>query len=1046
MGFRPLRLLLVFTPAFCLVSTSAAQAPTAPEALKNLEWRNIGPANMMGRVADVEGVPGNPDVVYVGSASGGVFKTTDAGVTWKPLFDDLPYLSIGDIALEPGNPEVVYVGTGEGNPRNSVSFGNGVYKSTDGGKTWQHLGLADSRHITRIVVNPREPSKVYVAALGHIFGPNPERGVFMSGDAGKTWDKVLYVDDRHGAADLDVDPENPNILYAALWRFDRKPWTHTSGSEQGGVFKSVDGGRTWKKLEKGLPRLLGRIGVKVARSNPSVVYVICESKEGTVYRSDDHGESFTQVNKEPNVVNRGFYYTDIRVDPKNENRVYSVSSSLQVSIDGGKTFETFSRTTHVDYHALWIDPENPRRMWQGQDGGVAVSYNQGETWEYVNHFPLAQFYQIYADNREPFYYLGGGLQDNGTWSGPSRTREPFGILNDDWRMVSFGDGFHIVADPEDPEVFLSEFQGGGLYRTDMKSRDQIAASPQPRRGDGGPVSALAYRFNWNAPIVASPHPGRVVYFGGNVVFRTDDFGFEWRAVSPDLTTNDPEKLQTAGGPVFTENTTAEYHATVISLGESPLRAGVLWAGTDDGNLQVSRNAGESWENVVRNVPGLAPFSPVSHVEPSRTGEGTAYAAFDRHMFDDFRPYLFKTTDFGKTWRSVSGNLPEKAYVHVVREDPRNARLLYAGTELGLFVSHDEGARWTALRLKNLPAVSVHDLLVHPRDNDLILGTHGRGLWIFDDATPIQQLSSWVLEGAVHLFPVRPALRFTMRPTRYGIGDKPFRGPNPPYGALITYHLKEKSADDAVLKLEILDSSGKVLRTLDKIPKEAGIHRVAWDLATEEPRPRKDGPADQPFFSFGPRGPQVPPGTYRARLTAGAAVVETAVAVRLDPTVSVSAEDLATQFGHSSRLRDLRSSVNDALRGLDSLKAQIEERRKTLEGQKKEIPEELSSAMKSTVEELDKVVDGLARPSGRPFWSEGPRLSERLSDLFNQLNGVLAQPTSAQLAYLSELETEYHEKMGAVNQFFSGPAASLDRLLEKHAVPRLLLPGALSPVP
>ena len=367
------RLLISSTLTLFFISPSAAQAPFSPEALKDLEWRNIGPANMMGRVADVEGVPGNPDVLYVGSASGGVWKTTDGGVTWKPIFDEVDFLSIGDVALEPGNPEVVYVGTGEGNPRNSVSFGNGVYKSTDGGKTWQHLGLADSRQVTRIVINPREPWKVYVAALGHIFGPNAERGVFRTEDAGKTWEKVLYVDERHGAADIDIDPENPNLLYAALWRFDRKPWTHSSGSEQGGVFKSVDGGRTWKKLEKGLPKLMGRIGVKVARSNPSVVYVICESHEGTLYRSDDHGENFTQVNKDPNLVNRGFYYTDVRVDPGNENRVYSVSSALQVSIDGGKSFQTFSRTTHVDYHALWIDPQNPRRMWQGQDGGVAVS-------------------------------------------------------------------------------------------------------------------------------------------------------------------------------------------------------------------------------------------------------------------------------------------------------------------------------------------------------------------------------------------------------------------------------------------------------------------------------------------------------------------------------------------------------------------------------------------------------------------------------------------------------------------------------------------------
>jgi photosystem II stability/assembly factor-like uncharacterized protein len=1030
-----------------LVVLAAVAAATprarAQDPLANLEWRNIGPANMMGRVTDVEGVPGVPEIVYVASASGGVWKTTDTGVTWKPIFDEMEHLSIGDIALEPGNPDVIYVGTGEGNPRNSVSFGNGIYKSTDGGTSWKHLGLSDSERITRVLVDPKDPRNVYAAALGHIFGPNAERGVFASRDGGASWEKTLYVDDRHGASDLDIDPANPNVLYAALWHFDRKPWTHTSGSEQGGVFKSVDAGRTWKKIEKGLPKLLGRIGVKVAPSDPSVVYVICESKEGSLYRSTDHGESFTEVHKDPNIVNRGLYYTDLRVDPVNENLVYAVSSSLQRSIDGGKTFETISRSTHVDYHALWIDPENPKRMWQGEDGGIAVSTNQGETWEYENHIVLAQFYQIYADLREPFYYLGGGLQDNGTWSGPSRTREPFGILNDDWRMVSFGDGFHIVSDPEDPEVFLSEYQGGGLSLTDMKTRQQIAASPQPRRGDGGPVGDLKYRFNWNAPIVASPHDGNTVYFGGNVVFRTDDFGAAWQAVSPDLTTNDPEKLGSAGGPVFIENTTAEYHGTVISVAESPAQPGVVWAGTDDGNLQLTRDAGASWENVVANVKGLGAFSPVSHVEPSRTAAGTAYASFDRHMFDDFAPYVFKTADYGKTWKRVSAGLPPKGYVHVVREDPRNPSVLYAGTELGLYFSRDGGESWTRLKLKNLPAVSVHDILIHSRENDLILGTHGRGLFIFDDATPIQQAERSVLEAPAHLFDVRPALRYTTKPTRYGIGDEPFRGPNPPYGALITYHLKEPAADDAAPKLEIFDASGVLLRKLEKLPKEAGVHRVTWDLAGEEPRKRSDEDSPRGFFSFGPLGPQMPPGTYTVRLTVGSTSLEKPLVVRADPTASVAPGALEDQYRHTVKLRDLRSSVNDALRGLDSLKTQVEERKKTLKAQKKDAPDALTAEIDSALEELGQLLDGLVRPTGKPFWSEGPRLADRLQDLFSQLNSVLTAPTSPQQTYFGELLSEYREKITAVNGFFTEKARALSRNLEAAGAPGLLVPEAMT---
>jgi len=545
----------------------------------------------------------------------------------------------------------------------------------------------------------------------------------MSIDSGKSWEKVLYLDDKHGVSDLEIDPGNPNILYAALWHFRRKPWTFTSGSEKGGVFKSVDGGRTWKKLEKGLPKLMGRIGVKVAPSNPQVVYVIPESKEGTLYRSDDRGESFNLVSKDIRLISRGFYYADIRVDPKDENRVYALGIWLYLSIDGGKTFTQISRGLHSDYHCIWIDPQDPNRIWQATDGGAGVSYNRGKSWEYIDILPFAQFYQIYADNREPFYYVGGGLQDNSSWYGPSRNREPFGILNDDWRQLSGGDGFFVVVHPDNPELFLSESQGGRLMRTDMRTREQQFPGPYPLNPFGGSAGEQKYRFNWNAPIVASPHDPNTVYFGGNVVFKSQDFGKNWKVVSPDLTTDDPEKQKSAGGPVWEENTTSEYYCTIISLAESPVQPGVFWAGTDDGNIQLTTDSGANWKNLIDNIRGIKPNSPVSHIEPSRTGEGTCYVAFDRHMFDDFSPYVFKTTDFGKAWKNISGNLPDKAYVWVVREDPRNPNVIYAGTELGLYVSYDSGKKWIRLSLKNLPTVAVHDILVHPRDNDLILGTH-----------------------------------------------------------------------------------------------------------------------------------------------------------------------------------------------------------------------------------------------------------------------------------------------------------------------------------
>ncbi|HEV2762885.1 MAG TPA: hypothetical protein VGV38_07820, partial [Pyrinomonadaceae bacterium] len=521
-GLRAAVLACAFALAACL--SAAAQQPTptqTPEArpedaslemkvFERLEWRNVGPGNMGGRVADVEGVPGNPHLVYVASASGGLWKTTNGGTRWTSVFDRQGTLSIGDIALEPGNPDVIWVGTGESAVRNSVSFGDGVYKSTDGGKTWQHLGLRDTRHVSRIVIDPRNPERVWVGALGHAFGANDERGVFLTNDGGRTWQKTLYVDAEHGVADLALDPSNPNVLYAAMWKFRRTPWTHTSGSDRGGVFKSTDGGRTWKKLTEGLPKLVGRIGVAVAPSNPNVVYVITEAKEGTLYRSDDRGETFRNVSKQTSIVSRGFYYTQVRVDPVNENRVYAVASTLFVSIDGGRTFRSITGRTHIDYHALWIDPQQPRRMWQGQDGGVAVTQDGGETWEVVNNFSLAQFYQIHADDRQPFYYVMGGLQDNGSWTGPSRTREPAGILNDDWRMVSFGDGFYAINHADDPDLYLTESQGGNIVRTDMRTREQQLVVPY-MGDDSGPAETAKYRFNWNSPIVQSPHDKDTVY-------------------------------------------------------------------------------------------------------------------------------------------------------------------------------------------------------------------------------------------------------------------------------------------------------------------------------------------------------------------------------------------------------------------------------------------------------------------------------------------------------------------------------------------------------
>jgi photosystem II stability/assembly factor-like uncharacterized protein len=1010
--------------------------PALEQAFERLEWRSIGPANMGGRTADVEGVPGNPNVVYVATGSGGLWKTVNGGMTWKPIFERQGTFSIGDIALAPSNPDVVWVGTGESNVRNSVSFGDGVYKSTDGGKNWQHMGLKDSEHISAIVINPQNPDIVYVGALGHAFGPNSERGVFMTTDGGKSWIKTLYIDNEHGVSDLEIDNSNPNIMYAGMWSFERKPWTHRSGSEKGGLFKSIDGGRTWNKLTNGLPKLIGRIGVRIAPSNPNVVYAIVEAKDGTLYRSDDRGETFKQVSKNTAIVSRGFYYTRVRVDPNNENHVYAVASTLFESIDGGKTFKSITGRTHIDYHAFWQDPKNPKRIWVGQDGGVAVTYDGGENWEPVYNMPIGQFYQVHADNRQPFYYLMGGLQDNGAWTGPSRTREPSGIMNDDWRMVSFGDGFYILNNPDDPEIYISESQGGNILRTDFRTREQQEVNPWGRGSGDGPALGEKYRFNWNAPILLSPHDNNTIYFGGNVVFKSTDFGKTWQQISPDLTTNDPAKQKDAGGPIAFENSTAEYHTTIISLAESPVQKGQIWAGTDDGNLQMTTDGGKNWSNVVRNVSGLGANSPVSHVEPSRTNSQTAYVSFDRHMLDDFRPYIFKTSDGGKSWSNVAGNLPSTSYVHVVREDPKNPNLLYAGTELGLFASYTGGGEWIALNLKNLPKVPVNDILVHPRENDLILATHGRSFWIFDDSTPIQQMSSSTLDTLAQLFPVRSALRFATRFTRYGIGEKVFTGPNPAYGALITYYLKDKPDDKTTFKVQILDKNGKLVQELDKPSKEKGMNRVSWNLRFGGAEVRRPPTEEETAFGGPPRGPQVLPGNYTVRLTLGDKTFEQPVEVRLDPTISVPIADLQEQLDLQIKLRDMQSATNTALRFLDSIEDQLKHTQSTAKTLNKEPDTDLTKALEDYIKQVDALQDRLARRSEGLGLAGKSQISNRIGDIFFAVDSTNAAPTVYQRQYFQEIQPEFRDRMTEVNRFIQETVRQWNEKLTAWNMPTL----------
>lgn len=1037
--------LLVAMMGLALSSSTYAQDENT-DPFANLNWRAIGPVNMSGRVADVEGVAGDPNTVYVGSASGGIWKSTNAGMSFEPIFDQQEVASIGDLGVAPGNPDVIYAGTGESNVRNSVSVGAGVYRSNDGGEHWSFLGLEDTRHISRVLVSNHDENTVFVGALGNIYAPSEQRGVFRSIDGGENWEKTLYIDEYHGVADMDIDPSNPNILFAAMWRFERKPWTHRTGSEDGGIFKSSDGGKTWKRITKGLPKLMGRIGVKIAPSNPNVVYVIAESDEGTLFRSTDRGETFTKVTDDVNIVSRGLYYTDMRVDPADENHLYAVSSLLQESIDGGKTWQRIAPSIHIDFHSMWIDPQNPDRMWVGQDGGVAFSLNHGKNWTPSRTLPLGQFYQVFADNGSgPFYRVGGGLQDNGTWIGPARSREFAGVYTDDWHMFSFGDAYWVVPHPEDENVFISEAQGGAIFRTNLASRQQLDINPQTRRNDGGPVGELPYRFNWNSPIIQSPHDPMTVYFGSNVVFKTTDFGDSWTTISPDLTTNDPDKQGPAGGPAWYENTVAEWHTTIISLAESPHTADVLWVGTDDGNIQLSRDGGKEWKQLKR-PSGVDEFSPVSHIEPSQTDAGTAYIAFDRHMFDDLRPHIYRTENFGRSWKRVTDGLPDNAWVWVVREDQRNPDVLYAGTEFGLFVSTDKGDSWQELDGKNLPTVAVHDIVQHPRRNDLILGTHGRAIWILEDATPVQQWSKELDEHTAHLYPVRETFRHARSFTRYGEGDHRWIAPNPAYGALLTYQLNDipeadkkeddKTDDNDWLSLEILNSQGEVIRTIDDAPKAKGMNRITWDLSIDGPRSRTDQ-VSAGLFGGPPMGPQVLPGNYTARLTVNGEQFEQAIQVSIDPALEYTRQDLQAEYDAVYEVNDLLSDINDRLRLLDGLKAQMGERQSALDQLKHEVPETVKTPWENFNKALDEHIASIARVEGKPLYAQSPQLVERLGELNGTLSGQFRAPSQAQREYLQSISGEANDAIQRIDSFIEEDLRDFNQQLLDHQLPGLV---------
>jgi photosystem II stability/assembly factor-like uncharacterized protein len=880
-------------PFLCL-SSSGAQAPATidPALLGSLRWRSIGPANTGGRIDDfaVARVPGQPDAIYVATASGGVFKSTNQGTSWTPIFDRIDaMMSIGDIAVAPSNPSVVWVGTGEANNRQSSSWGDGVYKSIDAGQTWTLTGLADTRHIGRIVVDPGNADVVYVAAAGHLWGSNSERGVFKTADGGRTWTKVLYVNDETGATDLVMDPQDPQTLYAAMYQRQRKAWGFNGGGPGSGIFRSRDGGATWTRLVNGLPPGdKGRIGLDIFHADPRVIFAVVEAagRESGVYRSTDRGETWqawSTTNPRP------MYYSQIRADPRDPMRVYLLGSNrgFYISNDGGKTFADVFSTVHSEDHALWIDPDDTNHLIIGGDGGVSISWDRGRSWLFRDNLPVGQFYEISADMQDP-YVICGGLQDNGHWCVPSATRARTGISNHDGFNIGSGDGFYARIDPTDPRTAIIESQDGRANRVNLVTLERQAIAPLPP--DRLPKGERE-RWNWNTPIVMSAFDPRTVYMGSRMVFKSADRGATWRAISPDLTGNiDRESLQMMGARVperaLSRHDGQTSFSTLTTIGESPLDAKLLYTGSDDGRLTVTRDGGQNWTTLTERIPGLPPGTYVSSVLPSRHLAARVYATFDGHYNDDYRPYAYVSDDYGQSWRSIASGLPTTS-VHRIREHPRNARLLFLGHERGIHVSIDGGAGWSPLTL-NMPNVPVDDILVHPRDNDLIAGTHGRGLWVLDNISALEALTPDAMRSDAFLVPpARARLLAIYNPQAwYGAGQ--FFAPNPDFGAAVDYYLRAAPNDE--VSVTIADARGAVVRTL-KGTSRAGLNRVMWDMRIEPPVP---GGARETPAAVGvgapPLGPLVLPGVYGVTLHAAGRSFKGELRIEGDPRVTFSDAD------------------------------------------------------------------------------------------------------------------------------------------------------------
>ena len=998
----------------------------------DLHYRWIGPAVMGGRIDAVAGVPGNPNLIYLGHSSGGLWKSEDAGLTFVSAFESGTGVAVGSIAIDPHDPRHLYVGTGEGFPRNTAVAGDGVWESRDGAAHWRHLGLSDSGSIAKIAIDPADARIVLVAALGHEFGPGGERGIYRSVDGGKQWSRVLHVNATTGGSDLVFAPSG-RVAYAGTFDFLRSPWTLRSGGRGSGLYRSSDAGRTWRRLTdvptpNGLPTgPINRVGVDVCAGDSRVIYAFVPVRNGMLYRSTDGGAHWSMRNASQEINFRPFYFSQVRCDPGNARRVYAVAGALLVSNDGGAHFHDAGGGG--DNHDLWIDPADPRRLLNGSDMGFHISLNRGKTWNYDDVVPFDQIYRVGYDMDEP-YHVMAGLQDHEVWRGPSaRLSREEGVREGDWLNISdWGDGQYAMADPRDSDIIYEDTHFGDLVKANIATGERRYISPQPIVSFGTGAATYRYRFNWSAPLLISHFDPNVIFFGGNVLFRSSNGGENWTAVSPDLTQCLPAQLQSSGGPITHDNTNAETYCTIYSIGEDAKDLKTLWYGTDNGHLEITRNGGASWIDAIQAV-GVPLPARVNCIAPSPSFPGVAYASFDRHLWDDYRPYAYVTRDYGRSWSPIGAGL--SSFVHVVREDPRNSSVLYAGTENGLFASFDRGASWQDLRL-GIPHIPIFDLQVHPRGNDLIVGSHGRGFYILDDLTPLQEYGR-VAGVQAYLFSPMPALRYANGFLHEG-GRGAFVSEGKPYGALITLYLARVPSPSGgrkpIVHVRVLDATDRQIDAFN-VQVHAGFNRFTWDLRTDPPSQTRIVQDERPYYVFYPltiRGPQVLPGRYTVAVDALGTSQSVPVVVRMDSRERATGADLQAQYDALMSLAVLQERAERAIARIRGWQTGIRSLRKArAPARVLDLAQTLNASLEAQIAQLRN-----PEPSG---YRQPARLSEQVAYLRHTIGQYDGAPTQAQY----ELLRSYQAQMDAIEGVLSGigdRVRSLNVLLREEHLPEL----------